>query len=96
MKKELNEEQKELISKAINNVNGDEVYNTFVDLMKRCHISDSTIMMTAMGIGSHTEYYKVLINRINNNRDKVNESWIKKQVIEIFHEIDRKLDEEEK
>ena len=60
-----------------------------IDLMKEYNISNSTIMMTLMGIGTHTNYYKVLYNRIQNNKDKINETFLKKLVIEIFHEIDR-------
>ena len=60
-----------------------------INLLKEYNISDRTIMMTLLGIGTHTAYYKVLYNRIQNNKDKMNESFLKKLVIEIFHEIDR-------
>lgn len=33
--------------------------------------------------------YDVLINRINNNKDKVNDEWIKKEMLDIFYEIDK-------
>ena len=58
-------------------------------LAKQCNISDTTIMMTLLGLGTHSAYYRVLYNRIQNNIEKMNEKFLKKLVIEIFHEIDR-------
>lgn len=55
--------------------------------MRECGVSDGIIMLSLFGIGSHTEYYNVLINRINNNKDKVNDEWIKKEVLKLIHEI---------
>ena len=49
-------------------------------------------MLTLMGIGSHTEYYKVLYNRINKQKDAINDEMVKQEALEIFHEIDRKED----
>ena len=95
MKKELTAEQNALLERVINSTDGNEVYKTCVNLMKECNISNGVIALTAMGIGDHTEYYKVLINRIKNNLDKVDDAWIKKEVIDIFHEIDRNMDDEE-
>ena len=63
-----------------------------IKLMKECNISDSVIMLTLMGIGSHTEYYNVLYNRINNQKDKINDDILKKEVVDILHEIDRNED----
>ena len=61
--------------------------------MKECNISDGVIMLTMLGIVTHTEYYKVLYNRINNNKDKMNDDLLKKEVVDILHEIDRNEDE---
>ena len=38
-------------------------------------------------------YYKFLYNRINNNKDKMNDDLLKKEVVDILHEIDRNEDE---
>lgn len=64
-----------------------------IELMRKCKINDGIIMISLLGIGSHTAYYKVLYNRINNNLDKVNDEWIKKEVVDILKEIDRSEDE---
>ena len=50
-------------------------------------------MLTMLGIGTHTEYYKVLYNRINNNIENMNDELVKKEVVDILHEIDRNEDE---
>lgn len=49
-------------------------------------------MLTLMEIGSHTEYYKVLYNRINKQKDAINDEMVKQKALEIFHEIDKKED----
>lgn len=46
-------------------------------------------MMAMFGIGTHIEYYNVLYNRINNQKDKMNEELFKKEVLDILHEIDK-------
>lgn len=71
----------------------DDKVNVLTSLMRECGVSDGVIMLVILGIGTHTAYYQVLINRINNNRDKVNDEWIIKESSDIFHEIDR-FDEE--
>ena len=76
------------ILKKLTNDTSEELIN----LMKEYKISDSTIMLTIMGIGTHTAYYRVLYNRIQNNKDKITEEYIKKLVIELFKEIDRNND----
>lgn len=63
-----------------------------INLMRECNISDGVIMLTLMGIGSHIEYYKVLYNRINKQKDAINDEMVKQEALEIFHEIDRKED----
>lgn len=65
-----------------------------IKLMRDCKISDSVIMLTLFGIGTHTAYYKVLYNRINNNLDKMNDDYAKALALEIFHEIDKSKDDE--
>ena len=45
-----------------------------------------------MEIRSHTEYYKVLYNRINKQKDAINDEMVKQEALEVFHEIDRKED----
>ena len=36
--------------------------------------------------------YKVLYNRINKQKDAINDEMVKQEALEIFHEIDRKED----
>ena len=64
-----------------------------INLMKECNISNGVIMMTMLGIGSHTEYYNVLFNRINKLKESINDELLKKEVVNILHEIDRNEDE---
>lgn len=63
-----------------------------INLMRECNISDRVIMLTLMGIGSHIEYYNFLYNRINKQKDTINDEMVKQEALEIFHEIDRKED----
>jgi predicted transcriptional regulator len=92
MKKELNEEEKEITKTVVDKLSGDDKTKELTSLMRECGVSDEIIMLSLFGIGSHTEYYNVLINRINKNKDIVNDEWIKKEVSNIFHEIDRNED----
>lgn len=65
-----------------------------INLMRKKKVSDGVIMLTLFGIGTHTEYYRVLYNRINNQNGEINDKVIKKLAIEIFYEIDRNDPEE--
>lgn len=89
MKKELSEEEKQITKTVVDNLSGDDKTEELTSLMRECGVSDGVIMLSLFGIGTHTEYYNVLINRINNNKDKVNDEWIKKEMLDIFHEIDK-------
>jgi ribonucleotide reductase beta subunit family protein with ferritin-like domain len=91
-KKELTEEEKQITKKVVDGLTNDSS-EELINLMKECNISDGVIMLTMLGIGTHTEYYKVLYNRINNNKDKMNDNLLKKEVVDILHEIDRNEDE---
>jgi len=91
-KKELTKDEEQLVSTVVDKMVNDDSKD-LIELMQECKISNSIIMLTMFGIGSHTEYYRVLYNRINNNRDKVNDDWIKKEASDIFHEIDRNEEE---
>lgn len=95
MKKELNEEKKQITKTVVDRLSGDDNAERLTSLMRECGVSDGIIMLSLFGIGTHTEYYNVLINRINNNKEKVNDNWIKKEVSEIFHEIDKNEDYDE-
>ena len=64
-----------------------------INLLRECKIKDGQIMMAVFGIGTHKEYYNVLYNRINNQKDEMNEELFKKEVLNILHEIDRNEDE---
>lgn len=89
MKKELSEEEKQITKTVVDNLSGDDKTEELTSLMRECGVSDGVIMLSLFGIGTHTEYYNVLINRISNNKDKVNDEWIKKEMLDIFHEIDK-------
>ena len=89
MKKELSEEEKQITKTVVDNLSGDDKTEELTSLMRECGVSDGVIMLSLFGIGTHIEYYNVLINRINNNKDKVNDEWIKKEMLDIFHEIDK-------
>ena len=65
-----------------------------INLMREKKVSDGIMMLTLFGIGTHSEYYKVLHNRINNYECEINDNTIKKLASEIFHEIDRNNPEE--
>lgn len=92
MKKELIEEEKQITKKVVDGLTNDSS-EELINLMKECNISDGIIMLTMLGIETHTEYYKVLYNRINNNIENMNDELVKKEVVGILHEIDRKEDE---
>ena len=94
MKKELSEEEKQITKTVVDNLSGDDKTKELTSLMRECGVSDGVIMLSLFGIGTHTEYYNVLINRINNNKDKVNDEWMKKEMLDIFHEIDKDDDYE--
>ena len=94
MKKELSEEEKEITKTVVDRLSGDDKTEELTSLMRECGVSDGVIMLSLFGIGTHTEYYSVLINRINNNKGEVNDEWVKKEVSEIFHEIDQNEESE--
>ena len=79
MKKELTEEENQITKKVVDGLTND-LSEELINIMKECNISDRVIMLTMLGIGTHTEYYKVLYNRINNNKDKMNDDLVKKEV----------------
>ena len=89
MKKELSEEEKQITKTVVDNLSWDDKTEELTSLRRECGVSDGVIMVSLFGIGTHTEYYNVLINRINNNKDKVNDEWIKKEMLDIFYEIDK-------
>lgn len=80
---------KTVVDKMIN-----EDSDKLITLLRECNIDDDHIMLAILGIGTHIEYYKVLYNRINNQKDKMNIDIFKKEVVDILHEIDRNDEEE--
>jgi hypothetical protein len=92
MKKELTSEEKEITKTVVDKMENEDS-ERLINLLRECGISDGRIMMAIFGIGTHTEYYNVLYNRINNQKDKMNEELFKKEVLDILHEIDRNEDE---
>lgn len=93
MKKELTEEEQEITKTVVDKMTNEESKD-LIKLLKECNIDDGHIMMAIFGIGTHTEYYRVLYNRINNQKDKMTLELFKKEVVDILHEIDRNEEEE--
>ena len=92
MKKELTSEEKEITKTVVDKMENEDS-ERLINLLRECNISDGQIMMAMFGIGTHIEYYSVLYNRINNQKDKMTEELFKKEVLDILHEIDRNEDE---
>ena len=84
-------EEKDLTKTVVDRMEND-ISERLINLLRECKIRDGQIMMALFGIGTHTEYYNVLFNRINNQKEKMNEELFKKEVLEILHEIDRNED----
>ena len=93
MKKELTEEEQEITKTVVDKMTNEESKD-LIKLLKECNIDDGHIMMAIFGIGTHTEYYRVLYNRINNQKDKMTLELFKKEVVDILHDIDRNDEEE--
>lgn len=83
---------KEDISKTVVEKLINEETEKLISLLRNCNISDENIMITLLGIGSHTEYYNVLYNRVNNKKEIIDEKLFKKEVVNILQEIDRNED----
>lgn len=86
--KELTSEENELTKTVVDKMENEDS-ERLINLLRECNISDGRIMMAMFGIGTHMEYYNVLYNRINNQKDKMNEELFKKEVLDILHEIDK-------
>ena len=84
-------EEKDLTKTVVDRMEND-ISERLINLLRECKIRDGQIMMALFGIGTHTEYYNVLFNRINNQKEKMNEELFKKEVLDILHEIDRNED----
>ena len=84
--------EEKLENKVVDKLSNDKSED-LINLMKECNISNGVIMMTMLGIGSHTEYYNVLFNRINKLKESINDELLKREVVNILHEIDRNEDE---
>lgn len=59
----------------------------FVNKLKECNISQHVILLSLDFIGNHTEYYSILINKINELHNDINDEWIKKELMNIGSEI---------
>ena len=81
------------IAKTVVDKMNNEDSESLIKLLRECKIDDGHIMMAIFGIGTHTEYYKVLYNRINNQKDEMTIDKFKKEVVDILHEIDRSEEE---
>lgn len=90
MKKELTEDEKQITKKVVDGLTNDSS-EELINLMKECNISDGVIMLTMLGIGTHTEYYKVLYNRITNNKDKMNDDLLKKKLLIYYMKLSHSI-----
>lgn len=86
--KGLTKEEENLTTTVVDKMKNEDS-ERLINLLRECNISDGQIMMVMFGIGTHAEYYNVLYNRINNQKDKMSEELFKKEVLDILHEIDR-------
>jgi hypothetical protein len=77
--KKSNKESDQVVATVVDNMKNDES-KELTDLLEKYNINNGIIMLTMFGIGTHTEYYKVLINRIKNNKEKVNDNWFGKEI----------------
>ena len=77
---------------VVNKLENDDSYE-LINLLRECQIKESYIMLAMFAIGTHTEYYRVLYNRVNNNKNNMNDEAFKNIMLDIIKEID-KNDEE--
>ena len=62
--KKLSPEQEQITKTVVNKMKNEDS-EKLINLMRECNISEGVIMLTMFGIGTHTEYYKILYNRRN-------------------------------
>ena len=80
--------EKKIEERVVDNIANDRS-ERLIKLLREMGVSDGIIMITLFGIGSHTEYYNVLYNRINNLKEEITDDLVRREALEIFHEIDR-------
>ena len=80
--------EKKIEERVVDNIANDRS-ERLIKLLREIGVSDGIIMITLFGIGSHTEYYNVLYNRINNLKEEITDDVVRREALEIFHEIDR-------
>ena len=80
--------EKKMEERVVDNIENDRS-ERLIKLLREMGVSDGVIMITLFGIGSHTEYYNVLYNRINNLKEEITDDVVRREALEIFHEIDR-------
>ena len=90
--KKNDDKTSEIEERVVNNLTNDDS-SELINLLRECKIRDGVIMLAIFGIGTHTEYYRALYNRVKNNKDKITEEYFKSLVLDILHEIDRNEDE---
>lgn len=78
--------EKDLLRRLTNDYNRE-----LVEFMISKGISEQVISITIIGIGSHTAYYRVLYNRLNNLKE-INDEIVKKVVVGVLQDIDRAED----
>lgn len=80
--------EKKIEERVVDNIANDRS-ERLIKLLREMGVSDGIIMIILFGIGSHTEYYNVLYNRINNLKEEITDDVVRREALEIFHEIDR-------
>lgn len=80
--------EKKIEERVVDNIANDRS-ERLIKLLREMGVSDGIIMITLFGIGSNTEYYNVLYNRINNLKEEITDDVVRREALEIFHEIDR-------
>lgn len=81
-------EEKEMMQTVLTNLTNEE-NEKLINLMKSYNIDEGIIVITIIGIGTHTEFYNVLNNRIKNYKGPIINDTVKMLVADLMKDIDR-------
>ena len=73
----------DLIKKAVDRITNSET-ESLIKLLRKIGIGDDYIIAGLLCIDSHTEYYKVLYDRINKQKESYTLDMYKKDVVDLF------------
>lgn len=81
-------EEKEMMQTVLTKLTNEE-NEKLINLMKSYNIDEGIIVITIIGIGTHTEFYNVLHNRIKNYKGPIINDTVKMLVANLMKDIDR-------